>query len=142
MIHSITRKVEESNMSRKIMIVDDELDILNSLKTVFKNRDYEVITVDNGYDCISEIEKGFKGVILMDIMMPKMDGWQTIREIVKRGLIKNVAIEIITGKGTKNHQNMEGLRGFIHDYFSKPIDINELLRSVEGCYIFLNEREN
>ncbi len=127
-------------MSKKIMIVDDEQDILTSLKTVFEDQEYDVITVDNGLDCITELEKGFKGVILMDIMMPGMDGWQTIREIVKKDLIKNVSIGIITGKGTKNHHNMEGLSCYIYDYFSKPLNIKELIRSIEGCQIFLNER--
>ena len=89
MIHSITRGFEERSMYKKIMIVDDEHDILSSLKTVFQHQDYDVVTVDNGDDCITELEKGFKGVVLMDIMMPGMDGWQTIREIVKKGLIKN-----------------------------------------------------
>ena len=127
-------------MYKKLMIVDDEQDILTSLKIVFQHQDYEVITVDNGYDCISEIEKGFKGIILMDIMMPGIDGWQTIREIVKRDLIKNVAIEIITGKGTKDHHNMNGLGCFIYDYFSKPLDIKELIKSVERCNAFLSTR--
>ena len=136
MINSITKDVEEREMFKKIMIVDDEPDILKSLKTVFNHADYDVVTVDNGYDCLSELEKGFKGVILMDIMMPGMDGWQTIREIVKKGLMKNVAIGIITGKGTKNHHNMEGLSCYIYDYFSKPLNIKELVRSVENCPYF------
>ena len=61
--------------------------------------------------------------------------------LVKKGLIKNVAIGIITGKGTKNHHNMAGLSCYIYDYFSKPLNIKELIRSVDNCYIFLNERE-
>lgn len=129
-------------MNKKIMVVDDEPDILTSLRTVFEHHKYEVITVDSGFECINEIEKGFKGIILMDIMMPEMDGWQTIKEIVDRGLIKDVAIEIITGKGTKNHQNMSELGSYIYDYLAKPLDINELISSVEKCNIFLTARNN
>jgi DNA-binding response OmpR family regulator len=128
--------VEERDMYKKIMIVDDEPDILKSLKTVFQHEEYDVVTVNNGHDCITELEKGFKGLILMDIMMPGMDGWQTIREIVKKGLMKNVAIGIITGKGTKNHHNMDGLSCYIYDYFSKPLNIKELVKSVENCPYF------
>jgi DNA-binding response OmpR family regulator len=128
--------VEERDMYKKIMIVDDEPDILKSLKTVFQHAEYDVVTVDNGQDCITELEKGFKGIILMDIMMPGMDGWQTIREIVKKGYMENVAIGIITGKGTKNHHNMDGLSCYIYDYFSKPLNIKELVRSVENCPYF------
>ena len=129
-------------MDKKIMIVDDEPDILTSLRIVFEHQNYEVITVNSGFDCINEVEKGFKGIILMDIMMPEIDGWETIQEIVNRGLIKNVAIEIITGKGTKDHQNMSALGSYVYDYLSKPLDMNELISSVKKCDTFLAARNN
>ena len=118
-------------MIKKVMIVDDEPDILISLKTVFERQNYEVVTVSNGAECLDEIEKGFKGVILMDLMMPVMDGWTTINEIVKRGYTKDVMISIITGKGTKDYQKMGMLGSFIFDYLTKPLDVNQLISSVE-----------
>lgn len=124
----------EDEMNKKIMIVDDEPDVLNSLKTVLEHQNYEVITVDNGFDCIEKIEEGFKGIILMDLMMPEMDGWDTIKEIVNKGLMKNVAISIITGKGTKDYQKLCVISPYIYDYLPKPIDIKELIASIEKCY--------
>ena len=121
----------EGKMEKKVMIVDDETDVLISLKTVFERNKYDVITVTNGVECIKEIEKGFKGIVLMDLMMPEMDGWETIQEIVNLGLSKNVAIAIITGKGTKDFQKMSSLRSYIFDYMAKPLDITQLLSSVE-----------
>ena len=106
-------------MNKKVMIVDDELDILVSLKTVLEKRDFEVLTVANGKDCIKEIEKGFRGIILLDLMMPGMDGWDTINEIVNSGFINDVAISVITGKGTKDFQKMSMLGSYIFDYLSK-----------------------
>lgn len=121
----------EGKMEKKIMIVDDETDVLISLKTVFERNKYEVITVRNGIECIKEIEKGFKGIVLMDLMMPEMDGWETIQEIVNLGLSKNVSIAIITGKGTKDSQKMCSLGSYIFDYMTKPLDIAHLLSIVE-----------
>ncbi len=123
-------------MNNKIMIVDDELDILTSLKTIFEKQNYEVITVENGHDCINEIENGFKGVILMDIMMPEMSGWDTIREIVKRDLMKGISIEMITGKGTKDRQEIFDLGSYIKDYITKPFDVEKLISSVKNCNMF------
>jgi DNA-binding response OmpR family regulator len=123
----------KGNMEKRIMIVDDDLDVLTSLKVVFEYRNYDVITVDNGAGCLKEIENGFKGIILMDIMMPGMDGWETINEIVNRGLSKNVEIAIITGKGTKDYQKISLLGSYVFDYITKPIDINKLISSVEKC---------
>jgi len=129
-------------MDKRVMIVDDEHDILDSLKTVLEYERYDVITVDSGFKCLKEIEKGFEGVVLMDLMMPEMDGWATIKEIVDRGYIKNVAISIITGKGTKNHNIMSALGSYIYDYLAKPLDIKELIQSVEKSYKFLIARNN
>jgi len=123
-------------MNKKIMIVDDEPDVLKSLKTILEKHNYDVITVDNGYDCIHEVQKGFKGVILMDIMMPEMDGWDTIRELINRGLMNGLSIEIITANGTYHREKMSGLETYIEDYLSKPIDIAQLISSVKKSNMF------
>lgn len=127
-------------MNKKVMIVDDELDILVSLKTVLEKRDFEVTTVANGKDCIKEIEKGFRGIILLDLMMPGMDGWDTINEIVNSGFINDVAISVITGKGTKDFQKMSMLGSYIFDYLTKPIDVEVLVHSLERCNKYLEKR--
>jgi CheY-like chemotaxis protein len=125
-----------------LLVVDDETDILASIRALFEKQNYEVTTVESGEECIQELEKGFKGVILMDIMMPNMDGWDTIKKIVNRGLIKNVAINILTGKGTKDHQKLGELGSYVYDYLTKPIDINQLIDSVKKCGIYLAARNN
>ena len=129
-------------INNKIMVVDDEIDILTSLRAIFEKQKYDVTTVENGEECLRQLEKGFRGIILMDIMMPNMDGWDTIREIVKRGLIGGVVIEIITGKGTKDHQKLGELGSYVYDYLAKPIDIKKLIDSVRKCNIYLDARNN
>jgi len=119
-------------MEKKLMVVDDDPDILITIRSIFEREGYEVFTVDSGMDCIKELERGFKGVILMDIMMPFMDGWDTIREIVKRGLTKDVMISILTAKGTPDRERMKGLEAYVQDYISKPFDVRQLISSVEG----------
>ena len=119
-------------MKKKLMVVDDDPDILITIRKIFENAGYEVLTVDSGSDCIDELKRGFKGVILMDIMMPFMDGWDTIREIIKRGFADDVAISIITAKGTPDHEKMKGLEAHVHDYIAKPFDIRDLIANVKG----------
>jgi len=129
-------------MMKKVMIVDDEPDVLLSLKTVLQNQNYDVITVTNGKECLNELKKGFKGIILMDLMMPVMDGWETINQIVKRGYIQDVAISIITGKGTRNYQKMSLLGSYIYDYLAKPLDIEKLISCVEESKKYLYKKNN
>lgn len=121
---------KELKMEKKIMVVDDDPDILISIRRIFEKEGYEVFTVDSGMDCVKELERGFKGVVLMDIMMPFMDGWDTIEEIKKRGLADNVIINIFTAKGTHNQDKMRGLESYIYDYIAKPYDVKDLLLNV------------
>jgi len=117
-------------MEKRIMVVDDDPDILISIRRIFEKEGFEVLTVDSGLDCIKELERGFKGVILMDIMMPFMDGWDTIEEIKKRGLTEDVVINIFTAKGTQDRDKMRGLESYIYDYIAKPYDVRELITNV------------
>ncbi len=120
-------------MKTKIMVVDDEPDVQDALKLILEKNDYEVITVSSGKECLEKIEKGFKGIVLMDIMMPGMTGWDTIKEIVERNYAKDVEIEIISALGIHENKNMGNLEPYVYDYLNKPIDINELVESVKKC---------
>ncbi len=128
------------DVSKRVMIVDDEPDLLISLKIIPEKQNYDVITVSNGLECLKEIEKGFTGVILMDIRMPKMDGLKTIDQIVKRGYAKDIIIELITGKGTKDYQKLSKLGLYLYDYLTKPINLKEVIASVDACNKYLHSK--
>ncbi len=119
-------------MKKRIMVVDDDPDILITIRRIFEKEGFEVYAVDSGIDCIKEIERGFKGPVLMDIMMPFMDGWDTIEEIKNRGLSKNVIISILTAKGTRDHDKIKGLQNQIYDYISKPFNVKKLISNVKS----------
>jgi len=127
-------------MNTKVMIVDDDPDILVSFKSMLEHENYDVVTVESGAECLKKLEEGFKGIIFMDILMPDMNGWDTIKEIIDRGYIKDVAINIVTGIGAKDHQQMGVLEPYIYEYLSKPVDIKDLIKSVEKSNIFLQAK--
>ncbi len=118
-------------MKKNILVVDDDADVLLSIKNIFEHEGYTVFTASNGYDCIEKITKGFQGIILIDIMMPQMDGWDTIKQLVNRGLTENIEIVVMTAIGTENHKKMKGLEPYIYDYISKPFNIQKLLGSIK-----------
>ena len=119
-------------MEKKVLIVDDDPDILVSLRTIFEHNGFEVLAVDCGNDCIKELEKGFKGIVFMDLIMPFMDGWDTLREIVNRGLDNDVFIFIITAIGSPDSEKMKGLESTIYDYIPKPFDLRKILTEVNA----------
>jgi CheY-like chemotaxis protein len=119
---TIKRNGVAKTMTKKIMVVDDEKDILLALETFFEAYDVDLITVTSGKECIKEVERGFKGTILVDLMMPKMTGWDTIEALVERGLNKGLIIDVITGKGSRDKQKLMKLAPYVNDYISKPFD--------------------
>jgi DNA-binding response OmpR family regulator len=119
-------------MKRNILVVDDDADVLKCIKDIFEHEGDAVITTDNGMDCLKVLEKGFTGILLIDIVMPYMDGWATIKEIVHRGLEKNISIVVITAIGsTKRHKKMKGLEPYILDYIAKPFEVQEMIHAIE-----------
>jgi CheY-like chemotaxis protein len=118
-------------MRKQLLVVDDEEDILTALKKFYEQYELDITTVTNGRDCIKRIEQGFSGIVLIDIMMPRMDGWQTINELVKRGLTDKIKIKIITGKGTRDHTKIAKFAPYIDDYIGKPFSHATLLSIIE-----------
>jgi DNA-binding response OmpR family regulator len=118
-------------MRKNILIVDDDVDVRLSLKNIFEHHGHKVLSAENGVECLEFLEKGFTGILLVDLIMPYMDGWATIKKIVKRGLEKNITIIVITAIGTSRHHKMKGLEPYISDYITKPFDINDLVENIK-----------
>ena len=114
----------------KIMIVDDDPDILHSLRMMFETEGYEVVTVDNGWKCITELKNGFRGIIILDIMMPVMNGIETIKNMVIEGFIEDTTIIILTVKKIQGEE-FDEIYKYIYDYIQKPFDISHLLNTVK-----------
>ena len=123
-------------MQKKLMVVDDDPDILITIRELFESEGFEVYTVPCGKDCIDELEKGFKGVILMDVMMPHMDGWTTIREMVKKGLDRGNIISMISAKDECDGV-FDDLKQYIQHYITKPFDSQQLIHMVRDYFEIL-----
>jgi CheY-like chemotaxis protein len=113
-------------MSSGIMIVDDNEYIRASVEVICAEEQLSLVNAASGPECLQLLESGFRGVILMDIMMPGMDGWQTIREIVSRGYYPGNVIVMLTGMGEPDAR-MDGLQEYVTDYLTKPFGPEQLV---------------
>ena len=120
-------------MKKNLMIVDDDPSILITIREIFESKDYIVYTVNSGKDCIEEIKNGFKGVILIDIMMPVMDGWETIRELKRNNLLQGVSISILTAIDDPG-VDLKEFNDIIKGYITKPFDPKELISMVDNYH--------
>jgi CheY-like chemotaxis protein len=117
-------------MSKKIMIVDDNENIRAAVDFICQSETLDLCSAASGEECLRQMEAGFRGVILMDIMMPDMDGWDTIREIVARGMYPGNVIVMLTGMGEPDAR-MDGLQEYVTDYMTKPFGPDQLIEALQ-----------
>jgi DNA-binding response OmpR family regulator len=123
-------------MEKKIMVVDDDPAIRLSVQMVFEEEGYQVILAESGEKCLELLKNGYKGVILMDIMMPVMDGWDTIQAIVDQSLIEGNIIAMLTARDAPDVK-MNPLKEYIIDYLTKPFEPLEIIAAVDEYLSYL-----
>ncbi len=116
-------------MGKNVLVVDDEPMVQYSVKRVLESSGFTVACADSGPACLELLRKGFKGLILMDIVMPEMDGWDTIQAMVDEGLNEGNVICMLTGKEVPDVK-MDQLKEYILDYVRKPFDNAKLVQVV------------
>jgi DNA-binding response OmpR family regulator len=118
------------------MVVDDDPALLNLVKRILEREGFQVHAVDSGQACLDVLKKGFKGLILMDIMMPDMDGCDTIQRIVEQGYMEKNIVCMLTAKEIPD-KKLNEYKEYILDYVTKPFDVKELVSVVKGYLSYL-----
>lgn len=118
-------------MTKKLLLVDDNDDFRFSVTEGFKTiaPDIEVIGVDGGKKAFSILADNKVDVILLDIMMPGMDGWEVVSRLKSDSALKRIPILILTAKTDSFSKGMGKLTA--EDYIEKPCDIIELKKRIE-----------
>ena len=113
---------------KKILVIDDELDFVNLVKVRLEANGYEVIDALNGEDGLKKAEAENPDLILLDIMMPKKDGYTLLRELKYKEATKSIPVIVLTAKpGMRDLFGMEG----VSDYIVKPFEDEELLLRIK-----------
>jgi DNA-binding response OmpR family regulator len=127
-------------MDAKVMLVDDEELIRESVGMFFQSVGIKVLTAASGEECLDLLEDGFRGVILMDVMMPEMNGWDTIRKIVDNDLYDGNIIVMLTALDAPDNK-MEGVQEYVTDYLTKPFNPGDLMEILEYYFSLLEALE-
>jgi DNA-binding response OmpR family regulator len=122
----------------RVMVVDDEECIRDTMHELLASEGIDAVVADGANTCLEFLRSGFRGVILMDVMMPEKNGWDTIREIETAGLIEGNIFCMLTAMDVPDEQ-MEGLQEIVIDYITKPFEPSDLLASVRKYLGFLDQ---
>ncbi|MBZ9606541.1 response regulator transcription factor [Clostridium estertheticum] len=121
-----------------VLIVDDEVEIIELMEVYLLNDGYKVFKATNGVDALNIINKGKIHLVILDIMMPGMDGLQVCMKIRKE---YNIPIIMVSAKG-QDIDKIQGLSTGADDYMVKPFNAMELIARVKAQirrYVYLNE---
>ena len=116
---------------KKVLIVDDEQDIVESLKFVLESEGYECYSAFNGEDGLKSAKELMPDLIILDIMMPKMNGYKISRLLKFDSKYKNIPIIMLTAR-SQEEDKLIGEETGADEYITKPFDLDYVVEKVKG----------
>ncbi len=129
-----------NNKDIKILLVDDEPDILEIVSYNLSNEGYQVITAENGAEGVKKAKKEKPQLIVLDVMMPEMDGIEACENIRRVPELKETIITFLTARG-EDYSQVAGFDAGADDYITKPIKPKVLVSKVKALLRRLKKEE-
>lgn len=127
---------------KRIMVVDDERYVVKVVKMILESENFDVMPTYSGKECLDKLEKEKPDLILLDIMMPGMNGWETYERI--REVNENQKVIFLTAVGAPNSEPLAAASQKFHvpkakklgaaDYITKPFDKEDLVKRVKRVF--------
>ncbi len=114
-----------SDTREKLLIVDEELDALTALRVALESEGYNVIVALDGFEGLEKVKTENPDAILLDIMMPGMDGFEVCKRLKSDSSTRHIPVIMLTAKG-ETDDKVEGLELGADDYVTKPFNLKEL----------------
>lgn len=115
-------------MSQTVLVVDDEQKLVDLVRAIMEKEGYNVVEAHNGYQAIEKVREVLPDAVILDVMMPEMDGFEALKEIRQAS---NVPVIMLTVQATENDK-VRGLELGADDYVAKPFDHRELASRVKA----------
>lgn len=122
---------------KKVLIVDDESDIIETLKFMIESEGISCITAYDGEEALNKTKKENPDLIILDVMLPKINGYKVCRLLKFDAKYKNIPILMVTARSQQEDKHI-GQETGADDYITKPFNIEELLITVKN---YLNKAE-
>ena len=117
--------------SKKVLIVDDEVDLVETVRFPLEMEGYHVLVSYNGEDALNQARKENPDLILLDLMLPKLDGYKVCRLLKFDDRYKHIPILMLTAK-TQEKDKALGIETGANEYITKPFEMDDLLKKVKA----------
>lgn len=118
-----------------ILIVDDDPDVREAVKIILETQPYELIFASNGEECLEQVKKNTPDLIILDLLMPKKDGFEVIKELREHPSYPRIPILVLTAvkkeAAGRRYELETALRMDVDDYIEKPIQPDDLIDRVK-----------
>jgi DNA-binding response OmpR family regulator len=119
-------------MSKKrILVVDDEVDLVETVRFSLDLEGYDVLVAYNGEEALNQARKENPDLILLDLMLPKLDGYKVCRLLKFDERYKHIPILMLTAK-IQEKDKVTGMETGANEYITKPFEMDELMKKVKG----------
>ncbi len=115
----------------RILVADDDPSILRLLQLNFELEGYEVATASDGEEALAQARASSPDVIVLDVMMPGLDGWEVCRRLKEDEALRDVPVVLLTALG-QERERRHGLAMGASEYVQKPFDPDQLVNVVKG----------
>ncbi|NIN65749.1 MAG: response regulator [Anaerolineae bacterium] len=119
----------------KLLVVDDDPDILDAITTILATQPYDIRTARDGVECVDQVREDIPDLIILDLLMPKKDGFAVVRELRENPKYGKMPILILTSvredASRRRYELETGLAMDVQDYVEKPISPMDLLERVK-----------
>ncbi len=120
-------------MQRTIMVVDDDTDIVEMTRVILEQSGYLVVQAQSGAEALRMLEETRPDLIILDINMPDMDGWEVLRVLKVDDRTSGIPVAMFSIK-SEVHNRMHGLQEGAYDYITKPFSCDELVGRVRKIF--------
>ncbi|HIZ27795.1 MAG TPA: response regulator [Candidatus Adamsella sp.] len=117
-------------MSKRILIADDETDIVETLQFMLEVEGFECLTAYNGEDALNLAKREMPDLLILDVMMPKINGYKVCRLLKFDAKYKNIPILMVTAR-SQEEDKMIGEETGADEYITKPFEINDVVEKVK-----------
>jgi two-component system response regulator VicR len=134
MVNLFLRGIQEDyavENAKRLVYIEDEQEMIDLVRLILSRRGYEVIGANGGRDGLAAVRENLPDLVLLDLMMPDMDGWDVYQQMKAEENTREIPVIVVTAKA----QSIDKVLGLhiakVDDYISKPFSPNELMDSVE-----------
>ena len=117
-------------MAKTVLVVDDEIDLLDIVRIWLTENGYKTILAENGVDALEKLKEGLPNLILLDIAMPGMDGFELLQRIRRNPNTAQMPVVMLTARGDTS-AIMESQRLRATDYLTKPVELHDLISTIQ-----------